>query len=86
MNTQEKLALLKQKAAQRKMLTQWIDEAVLALRSPDMDGFCEASWQEVADALGVTRQAAWRMYRAVDTPEGQVRAARLAQDGAEPRR
>lgn len=66
MDTKAKLALLQQKAEQRKTLTRWIDDAVLALRSPDMDGRCEASWQEVANALGVSRQAAWQMYRKVD--------------------
>jgi len=66
MDTQDKLKLLADKVAQRKVLTQWIDDAVLALRSPDIDGRCEASWQEVADALGVSRQAAWQAYRAVD--------------------
>lgn len=55
-------------ADRRSSLNQAIDDLVLALRSPDMDGRCAASWQEVADALGVTRQAAWRMYRAVDDP------------------
>lgn len=53
-------------ADKRSNLNQMIDDLVLALRSPDMDGGCAASWQEIADSLKVSRQAAWRMYRAVD--------------------
>lgn len=77
METTEKLNLLREAADKRRNLTHWIDDAVLALRSPDMDGRCEASWQEVADALGVSRQAAWQMYRAVDDePKVAKRAGR----------
>ena len=53
-------------ADERRKVNQAIDQLVLTLRSPDLLGRCDASWQEVADALGVSRQAAWRAYRAVD--------------------
>jgi hypothetical protein len=64
--TQQKLSRLAALADQRRHLNQEIDALVLMLRSPDMDGACEASWQEVGEALGVTKQSAHRMYRAVE--------------------
>lgn len=49
-------------ADKRRNLNRMIDDIVLVLRSPDLEDRCAASWQEIADALGVSRQAAWRMY------------------------
>lgn len=69
MNDKELAAALKwlsESADRRRLLNQAIDDVVLALRSPDLEGGCAASWQEIADALGVSRQSCWRMYRAVD--------------------
>lgn len=59
----ERLSVL---ADSRSRLTDEMTHLVLMLRSPDFEGGCAASWQDVAGALKVSRQAAWRMYRAVD--------------------
>lgn len=55
-------------ADSRRHVNAEIDVLVLALRSPNFDGECAASWQELGDALGVTKQTVWRSYRAVDEP------------------
>lgn len=47
----------------RDNLSKQIDDLVSVLRSPDMNGECEATWTEVAFALGVTRSAAQQKYR-----------------------
>lgn len=39
-----------------------VHDAVAILRSPDSNGWCLASWQEVGDALGISRQAAQQRY------------------------
>lgn len=64
--TEDALRRLSVLADSSRRLNNEIDHLVLMLRSPDLHGGCAASWQEVADALGVTRQSAWRSYRAVD--------------------
>lgn len=69
MNNQETNKALERLSAladRRSAVDDEMTDLVLMLRSPDLVGTCAASWQEVADALGVSRQSAWRMYRAVD--------------------
>lgn len=58
----EALAELAQLEEARAQATLLVDQLVLLLRSPDLDGFCPCSWSEIADALGVTRQAAQQRY------------------------
>lgn len=69
MNPAEVAAVLKYLSAlaeSRRNVNREIDGIVLALRSPDLAGGCAASWQELGDALGVSKQAVWRAYRAID--------------------
>jgi len=63
MTKQKTLERLAELAARRSALEAEIEGVVQLLRSPGMDGHCEATWQEVATALGVTRQAAQQHYR-----------------------
>ena len=39
-----------------------VDDAIAMLRSPDVDGYCIASWSEIAEALGMTKQGAQQRY------------------------
>lgn len=39
-----------------------IDGLVAVLKSPDFDGRCLATWTEVGEALGISRQAAQQRY------------------------
>lgn len=39
-----------------------VDDAVAMLRSPDAEGWCLASWSEVGEALGLSKQAAQQRY------------------------
>lgn len=41
----------------RKRFLEDIDQTVRMLRTPGLDGHCEATWQEIATALGVSPQA-----------------------------
>lgn len=47
---------------QRRLAKQEIDALVLLLRSPGLDGACSSSWQDIGDALSITRQAAQQYY------------------------
>lgn len=49
-------------AQRRRDLKSELDALVLVLRSPGLDGECAASWSDIGDALGVTRQAAQQHY------------------------
>lgn len=49
---------LRRLAVMRTQLEVRLRQTVDTLRSPDMSGYCAASWQEIADDLGVTRQSA----------------------------
>lgn len=46
----------------RTLAARAVDDAVSILRSPDSEGWCLASWSEVAAALGITKQAAQQRY------------------------
>lgn len=50
-------------AERRRNLRKEIDGVVFMLKSPGLDGHCLATWTEVGQALGVTRQVAQRTYR-----------------------
>lgn len=63
MTKTQMLSRLAALVARRESLETEIDGLVDLLKSPDMTGQCEATWQEVATALGVTRQAAQQRYR-----------------------
>lgn len=39
-----------------------VDQLVLILRTPNLDGFCPCSWAEVGKALGISKQAAQQRY------------------------
>lgn len=70
----DKTAALRRLAAlvaRRSALDAEIDGVVSLLRSPAMDATCEATWQEVGDALGVTKQAAQKAYRHLSWAGGQ---------------
>ena len=47
MNTQQKLNKLRTLALKLMLTQKEIEDLVAVLRSPDMDGYCEASWSEV---------------------------------------
>lgn len=55
--------LLRHLAEQRRLIDQQIDDIVAVLRSPGLDGFCDATWESIAIDLGVTRQAVQQRYR-----------------------
>lgn len=57
------LSGLKDMEKQRAFAAARVDDAVSILRSPDADGWCLASWQEIADALGITKQGAMARYK-----------------------
>lgn len=65
MSTQAKLNKLRALALKNKLLHREIADLVAVLRSPDMDGFCEASWAEIGEALDITRQGAQQHFSAV---------------------
>lgn len=62
MDTKRALAQLNKLAMQRRALDDLMNDHVAVLRAADMDGHCEASWQEIGDALGITRQAAQQKF------------------------
>lgn len=62
MNTQQKLNKLRALALKLMLTQKEIEDLVAVLRSPDMDGYCEASWSEVGEALGITKQGAQQHY------------------------
>lgn len=39
-----------------------VDDAVAMGRASDLEGHCALSWQEIGQALGVTKQAAMAKY------------------------
>lgn len=39
-----------------------VNDGVATLRSPDTEGWCLATWDEVGAALGISRQAAQQRY------------------------
>lgn len=63
MNKQAALHQLKVAESKRRQLQARIDELVAVLRTPDMDGKTMATWAEVAEPLGITRQSAQARYR-----------------------
>lgn len=56
------LSGLEKMERQRKLAEDRVDDAVAMLRSPDSEGYCLASWQEIADALHLSRQGAQQRY------------------------
>lgn len=63
MNLKQQLIYLRDTAAAARLAQQRVDDAVAVLRSPDSNGYCLASWQEIADAIGGTRQGVTAYYR-----------------------
>lgn len=61
--TQTALTKLARLAAQRRNLDTEIDGVVAMLKTPALDGYCAATWEQVGAALGVTRQSAQERYR-----------------------
>jgi len=53
---------LERLAHRRALLEEEIDGLVAMLRSMGLDHQCAATWQQVGDALGVTKQAAQQAY------------------------
>jgi hypothetical protein len=62
MDKEQALRRLAVLAARRLHLDAEINGLVAMLKSPDLDGRCEATWTEVGNALGITRQAAQQRY------------------------
>lgn len=60
--TQDKLNKLRTLRIKRDLLEREIRDLVAVLRSPDMDGWCEASWADIGKSLDVTKQAAQQRY------------------------
>lgn len=56
------LKKLRDAGYRRKWLLADIDQTVRMLRTPGLDGHCEATWKEIADALEVTPQAVQKRY------------------------
>lgn len=63
MDTKKKIDRLAALVARRSALEAEIDGLVCMLRSPGLDGKCEATWKQIADVLNVTPQAVQQQYR-----------------------
>lgn len=63
MNKTQCLERLRHLHRRREHLETEIDGLVALLRSPGTDGMCEATWAEIGEALGLTKQGAQMAYR-----------------------
>lgn len=59
LNALNKLAHL---AQQRVLLEQQMADLVGVLRSPNTEGYCDASWADIGSAIGTSRQAAQQRF------------------------
>lgn len=48
--------------SQRQQAMAEIDAIVVILRSTNLEGTPDCTWDEIADALGVSKQVVWRKY------------------------